>query len=106
MQFFIRPLRHVNPPVIDPPEALEAFIDEVAYNIQSLRDCNRRLLKHLQIRQREQAPIIQTIGDIFLQFASDFGSTYPTYIGHLPTSQSRLKSEIDKNRYFRDFFEV
>lgn len=51
---FIRPLRRANPPVISPASRLDDFIDEVFGNILDLRECNRRLLEVMYVRQREQ----------------------------------------------------
>lgn len=58
---FLKPLRTAIPPVI-PLERLEDFIDEVFGNVLDLRECNRRLLEVMYVRQREQAPVIQRIG--------------------------------------------
>ena len=102
---FIKPLRAVKPPVL-PPDQLEDFIDDVFGNILDLRETNRRLLEVMNVRQREEGPIIQKIGDIFLEAATEFRFAYPTYIGHLPISEKRLKDEIDSNAAFRLFLEV
>jgi RHO1 GDP-GTP exchange protein 1/2 len=80
-----------------PPEQLEAFIDDVFHNVLDLRECNR---------QREQGPVIQEIGDVFLAAASEFRLAYPAYVGHLPLSEKRLKEETDANANLRMFFEV
>ncbi|KAF7289464.1 hypothetical protein HMN09_01340400 [Mycena chlorophos] len=101
---FLRPLRAANPPVI-PPDQLEDFIDEVFGNVLDLRVCNERLLEVMRVRQREQAPVIQRIGDIFLQAAADFRLAYPIYIGQHPLSEKRLKDEMDSNPEFRLFLE-
>ncbi|KAJ7065285.1 CNH domain-containing protein [Mycena amicta] len=101
---FLRPLRAANPPVI-PFDQLEDFIDEVFGNILDLRVCNERLLEVMRVRQREQAPVIQRIGDIFLQAAADFRLAYPIYIGQHPLSEKRLKDEMDANPEFRIFLE-
>jgi hypothetical protein len=88
------------------PDKLEDFIEEVFWNILDLRECNRRLLEVLYVRQREQAPIIQRIGDVFLDAATEFRLTYPTYVGHLPLAEKRLKEETETNADFRLFLEV
>jgi hypothetical protein len=102
---FIKPLRAANPPVL-PANVLEDFIDDVFGNILDLRETNRRLLEVMYVRQREEHPVIVRIGDIFLQAASDFRFAYPTYIGHYPVSEKRLKEEMDSNSNFRIFLEV
>ncbi|KAJ6607025.1 CNH domain-containing protein [Mycena sp. CBHHK59/15] len=91
---FLKPLRTAIPPVI-PLDRLEDFIDDVFGNILDLRECNRRLLEVMHVRQREQSPVIQRIGDI----------GYPTYIGHHPLAEKRMKEEIDANPEFRLFLE-
>lgn len=98
---FIRPLRTSNVmPYVD------EFIEEVFGNIGDLRDCNRRILDIMYIRQREQAPIIKTIGDIFLEAATQFRQYYPHYVGRQYIIEKRLKDELESNANFRLFIEV
>jgi RHO1 GDP-GTP exchange protein 1/2 len=104
-QCFIKGLRRADPPVI-PPQELEEFIEEVFGNISELRQCNRRLLDVLSVRQREQQPVIQRIGDVFLNAAADFRSVYPLYVGHLPVAEKRIKEEMETNAEVRRFLEV
>ncbi|PFH46667.1 hypothetical protein AMATHDRAFT_69289 [Amanita thiersii Skay4041] len=101
---FIKPLRKASPPIME-PEDLEHFIDEVFGNILDLRECNRRLLEVMYVRQREQAPIIQKIGDIFLEAATEFRLAYPSYIGQYPIAEKRLRDELESNPEFRLFIE-
>ncbi|KAI0079115.1 hypothetical protein K474DRAFT_1659617 [Panus rudis PR-1116 ss-1] len=101
---FMRPLRTANPPIIRPSE-LDEFMDEVFGNILDIREVNRRLLEMLNIRQREQAPVIHGIGDIFLDAATEFRSTYPNYVSHLPNAEKRIKEEAEQNAEFRRFLE-
>ena len=58
------------------------------------------------MRQREQAPVIQGIGDIFLDAATEFRVTYPSYVGNLPLAEKRMKDELEKNAEFKRFVEV
>jgi hypothetical protein len=102
---FIKPLRAANPPIL-PPNLLEDFIDEIFGNILDLRECNRRLLEVLYVRQREEGPVILRIGDIFLEAATEFRFAYPAYIGHHPLAEKRLKEETEANPNFRLFLEV
>ncbi|KZT00585.1 Dbl domain-containing protein [Laetiporus sulphureus 93-53] len=101
---FIRPLRTANPPIIRQSE-IDEFIEDVFGNILDLRECNRRLLEVLNVRQREQAPIIQGVGDIFLDAATEFRLAYPIYVGHLPVAEKRVKDESERNAEFRRFIE-
>lgn len=85
---------------------LEDFIEDVFGNILDLRECNRRLLEAICVRQREQAPVVQMIGDVFLEAATEFELAYSIYVDHLPMAEKRLKDEIDNNWNFRLFLEV
>lgn len=105
MQLFIRPLRNANPPIIRSSE-IDEFIDEVFGNILDLRETNRRLLEQIYVRQREQSPVIQGIGDIFLEAATEFRVVYPNYVGNLPVGEKRMKDELEKNAEFKRFVEV
>ena len=102
---FIKPLRLADPPIMTPIN-LEDFIEEVFGNILELRECNRRLLDMLYIRQREQHPVIQYVGDIFLEAATEFRTVYPTYVGHHPLAEKRMREELETNPDFRLFVEV
>ncbi|OJA08433.1 hypothetical protein AZE42_06550 [Rhizopogon vesiculosus] len=102
---FILPLLKANPPVM-PAAKLDEFIREVFGNILDLRGCNRRLVEAMYVRQREQAPIIERTGDIFIDAAVTFRLAYPTYVGHLPLAEKRLKNEIESNANLRLFLEV
>ncbi|KAG5643354.1 hypothetical protein DXG03_001036 [Asterophora parasitica] len=97
---FIKPLRMANPSVV-----ADDFIDEVFSNILDLRECNRRLVEVLYVRQREHGAVITNIGDIFLQAATEFRLAYPAYIGHYPIAEARLKEELDSNSAFKLFLE-
>lgn len=101
---FIRPLLKASPPVM-PSNKLDEFVEEVFGNILDLRECNRRLVEAMYVRQREQAPIIQRIGDVFLEAAREFRFAYPTYVGHLPLAEKRFKDEIESNADLRLFLE-
>lgn len=89
-----------------PADLVEDFIDDVFNNILDLRECNKRLLEVLYVRQREQGPVIQRVGDIFLEAATEFRLAYPAYTGHYPTAEKRLKEEMEKNHELKLFLEV
>ena len=101
----MKPLRSAKPPIINPDD-LDSFMDDVFHNILQVRECNRRLLEVLTVRQREQYPIIQKIGDVFLSAAAEFRTVYPVYVGNLPVAEKRLKDELEHNAEFRRFLEV
>lgn len=85
---------------------VEDFIDQVFGNLLDLQACNQRLLEAMHVRQREEGPIVQRIGDIFLNAATEFRLAYPTYMGNLPAAEKLLKDEQDSNPDFRLFLEV
>ncbi|KAF8548709.1 Dbl homology domain-containing protein [Imleria badia] len=100
---FIRPLRRATH--IMPTSQLDEFIEEVFGNILDLRECNKRLVEAMYVRQREQSPIIQKIGDVFLDAAKSFRYAYPTYVARLPLAEKRFKEEIEANANLRLFLE-
>jgi hypothetical protein len=87
-------------------DTLDEFIEEVFGNILEIRECNRRLLEVMYVRQREEAPVIKRIGDIFLGAATEFRVAYPSYVGRLPLAEKRMKEETESNPEFRLFLEV
>ncbi|KAG8896511.1 hypothetical protein FRB99_008857 [Tulasnella sp. 403] len=101
---FIKALHNANPPIV-PPNELDSFIDDIFGNIMDLRETNKRLLENMYVRQREQKPVIQRIGDVFLTAAAEFRWAYPMYVGHLPLAEKRLKEELENNSEFRLFLE-
>ena len=58
------------------------------------------------MRQREQSPIIQKIGDVFLSAAAEFRSVYPVYMGNLPLAEKRVREEIERNTSFKLWLDV
>lgn len=101
---FIRPLKNANPPVIR--DGVDDFIEEVFGNILDLRECNRRLLEAMYARQREEGEIISSIGDTFLDAATQFRMPYATYIGRMSRAERRLEKETENNWEFRMFLQV
>ncbi|KAH8833200.1 CNH domain-containing protein [Flagelloscypha sp. PMI_526] len=67
------PMGHNSQQPIIPPSKLSEFIDTVFSNILDLRECNRR----------EQNPVIERVGDIFLGAAVEFRVSYVEYLGNL-----------------------
>jgi len=102
---FINPLRHSGLSVTS--GNLHDFLDEIFGNLLQIRDVNKRLLEILRIRQREQAPVVRGIGDIFLDaVTTDFKEAYPTYIGYHSIAEKQVREELEKNPEFRLFVEV
>ena len=89
-----------------PYTEIDGFIDDVFGNFYDVRRASSQLLEILNVRQREQSLVIQRVGDIFLQVATEFRLVYPPYVGHLPNAEKRLKEEAEGNHEFRMFLEV
>lgn len=102
---FITHLRLADPPIIPDPRRREEFIHEVFHNAHELREASKRLIEEFTIRQREQ-PIIQFVGDLFLQAATEFRNIYPEYTGSLPQAEATLSKELEENTEFRLYTEV
>ena len=100
----MKPLRLASPPIIDSHD-LDSFIECVFGNVPDLRETSR-ILEKLYVRQREQGPLIQYIGDIFLTAATEFRVVYPKYVGNLVRAGQRVKDELDGNAKFRAFHDV
>ncbi|KAG6849618.1 hypothetical protein H0H93_006902 [Arthromyces matolae] len=99
---FIRPLRRANPPLV---RDVDEFIDDVFGGILDLRECARRLIEVMSVRQREEGPVIRAIGDVMFDAAVEFRLPYPAYIGHHPIAEKRLKDEMERNFEFRKHIE-
>ncbi|EPQ31558.1 uncharacterized protein PFL1_00891 [Pseudozyma flocculosa PF-1] len=93
------------PPLPIGPER-DAFIAEVFGNHLELTAHIRQLVERLHVRQREENPIVQTIGDIFLGAALDWGDAYVQYLVHYPLAISRVKREMAINPRFKAFVET
>jgi RHO1 GDP-GTP exchange protein 1/2 len=89
-----------------PDTEIDGFMDDVFGNFYDVRRASSQLLKLLNARQRKQSLVIQRVGDIFLQAATEFRLVYPSYVGHLPNAEKRLKEEAERNDEFRLFLEV
>jgi hypothetical protein len=88
-----------------PYHRLDGFLSDVFGNAMELREACRRILDNFSIRQREQHPLIRTVGDIFLEAATDFRLIYPEYTGNVPSAELVIRKELDENPQFRLFNE-
>lgn len=93
------------PPLPIGPER-DTFLREVFGNHLELTAQIRELVERLHIRQREESPIIQTIGDLFLSAALDWGQVYNAYLINYPLAISRVKREMSVNPRFKTFVEA
>ncbi|KAG9293935.1 hypothetical protein G9A89_019273 [Geosiphon pyriformis] len=102
-ELYVEGLRKANPPII-PPSRLEQFIQDVFYNVFQIRAHNRLMLELLRERQKE-GPVVEKIGDIFLESSLNFGKDYILYNGHFPLADNFIKSEKMRNPQFKSFLE-
>jgi RhoGEF domain len=87
-------------------EERDVFIAEVFANYRQLIDQVGRFLERLHQRQREEFPVIQNIGDIFLDAALDWGDAFIRYIVNYPLARTRVRREMSINPRFAAFVEV
>ena len=85
---------------------INGFIDDVFRIFYDVQRANSKLLTIFNVRQPEQSLLIQRVGDIFLQVATEFERGYPPYVGHLLNAEKRLKEEAEGNNEFRLFLQV
>ncbi|KXN84722.1 Rho1 guanine nucleotide exchange factor 3 [Leucoagaricus sp. SymC.cos] len=104
LQLFIDGLRSARPEIM-PKTQLSSFIIDVFSNIQEILDLHRQLLNALFERQREQHPLLQTIGDIILDktIRTEFRSAYESYIMHYPLAESFHRKELKRNGAYEKF---
>lgn len=69
--FYIMPLRNPANNII-PDRERDAFIRTVFGGVNSLLRLSRSLSEALTLRQQSQKPVIETIGDVFLQYVGNF----------------------------------
>lgn len=85
--------------------ALDVFIREVFGNLDQLLPLIARFVDELHERQREQGPVVQTIGDVVTRAALDWSSEYTAYVAHYPAALARLKSEAESNARMQRFID-
>lgn len=101
-----RPSAAGDPPPLPIGPERDSFIREVFGNHRELVVHIRALVERLHIRQREENPIVQTIGDLFLSASLDWGNAYTTYLINYPLAISRVKREMSINPRFKAFVEA
>lgn len=106
---FIRGLEKPNdkgdpPPLPVGPER-DDFIREVFANHRELVHHVSAFVEKLQVRQREESPVIKSIGDLFLDAALEWQDAFIRYVANYPLAKSRIQREQSINPRFRDFVE-
>lgn len=69
-QVFIDGMRQASPPIIHPPGGLDDFLNEVFGNMDRILSHHQRMLDSLFDLQREQHPILLSVGDLVLDSMS------------------------------------
>ncbi|GMK54133.1 hypothetical protein CspeluHIS016_0107190 [Cutaneotrichosporon spelunceum] len=99
-QTFLIPLQSANPPIVQPYGKLDQYVRQLFSNVVEIRRSSQALLDNFAIRLREQGPLVQNVGDIFLDSASQFRSLYSTYIDNLPKADALLNKLMEEHLPF------
>lgn len=105
IQAFHEPLREANPPIIHPARLTE-FTNQVFANLDELRAYSGRFINILLARQREQTPVVQSIGDIILDAALEWGQAYMDYAEATVNGEYLVNEEKNRNSAFSTFLTV
>lgn len=84
-------------------EELEVFVQTVFGNYQELMQQIEAFVDRLRERQREEQPMVETIGDLVVNAALEWGPAYTKYLEHYPIALHTLKTEITKNARMAKF---
>lgn len=106
---FIKGLEKPSPTGDPPPIPIgpdrDDFIREVFGNHRELVWHVRNFVEALHVRQREESPIVVSIGDLFLDAALQWQSAFIAYVANYPIAKSRIGRETQINPRFREFIE-
>ncbi|KAI7943871.1 hypothetical protein MJO28_011399 [Puccinia striiformis f. sp. tritici] len=100
-KLFIIPLVSSTPSIIAPSRIGE-FKEKVVSNVLEIRDHNRVLLQNLLIRQQDQHPLVQSIGDVLLNSALEWGQDYIRYTSDHVFGEVEVNEEKSKNLQFAE----
>ncbi|KAI8049958.1 Dbl homology domain-containing protein [Syncephalis plumigaleata] len=89
---YIEPFRYAN--IISDPIELDAFIENVFYNIPTIRQTSAQLLQALIERQNENTTV-ERIGDIFLAHVDKL-EPFVSYAAHRPYALHHLDTAVKK----------
>jgi hypothetical protein len=102
---FHEPLMAADPPVVYPTRLVE-FSNQVFANLDELRSHSARLIAAFQVRQREQSPVVDAIGDILLDAALEWGQAYIDYTDAQVLGEHLVNEEKTQNSAFSTFLAV
>ncbi|KAJ1942209.1 RHO1 GDP-GTP exchange protein 2, partial [Linderina pennispora] len=83
-------------------ERAEQFIDTLFFNFRDLISDSHELCTRLAERQA-QAPMVEQIGDIFLEWANKHLKNFIEYSVHVPISQAELEAELLRSPPMAEF---
>lgn len=83
--------------------ALDSFITTVFGNYAELLSHIATFCDRLQERQREQNPMVESLGDLVVEAALEWGLAYTAYVQHYPVALHTLKREIATNARMAKF---
>lgn len=98
-------MRSANPPVIE-PNRLTSFANQVFANLDELRAHSGRLVNAFQVRQREQNPVVESIGDLVLDAALEWGQAYMDFAEAQVMGEYLVNEEKTTNSAFATFLQV
>ncbi|KAI9612683.1 hypothetical protein H4Q26_007840 [Puccinia striiformis f. sp. tritici PST-130] len=78
------------------PFKIGEFKEKVVSNVLEIRDHNRVLLQNLLIRQQDQHPLVQSIGDVLLNSALEWGQDYIRYTSDHVFGEVEVNEEKSK----------
>ncbi|KAG8747762.1 RHO1 GDP-GTP exchange protein 2, partial [Ceratobasidium sp. 428] len=98
---WMTPLRNDN---VIPPERRTDFVQQVFWNVEDIIDVNTRL-RDLLTKRQNAYPIVETIGDIFLELVPHFGP-FVQYGKHQLYGKYEFEKEKASNPAFSSFVET
>ncbi|CAE7134454.1 unnamed protein product [Rhizoctonia solani] len=98
---WMEPLRKSD---IIPEERRDDFVQQVFWNVEDILDVNARL-RDLLTKRQNAYPIVETIGDIFLELVSDF-HPFVQYGKHQLYGKYEFEKEKSTNPAFASFVET
>lgn len=87
-----------------PESRREEFVKQVFWNVTEIHDVNIKLAEAMTRRQKSQ-PVVQSIGDLILKHAPDFGP-FVKYGAHQLYGKYEFEKEKGSNQAFMKFVEV
>ena len=101
IQSWVKPLRSQE---VVPSERRDDFVRQVFWNVHEVLNVNQVLAERLTKRQKQQ-PVVQNIGDLFLERAPHF-EPFVTYGAHQLFGKYEFEKEKGANPAFQKFVDV